>query len=273
MKFPDIDPVLIHLGPLEIRWYALFYIISFVIGYIFIKRNYKEKGIELSKEGYENLIFYIMLGVILGGRAGYVVFYNFAYYLQHPLEVIWPFKDGQFVGISGMSFHGGALGVIAAGLIFCRKYKLSFYQYADPVMPLVAIGLGLGRLGNFINAELYGRITTVPWGIVFPGTNGQPRHPSQLYEMFLEGVIMFAVLQYLNKKSLRHGIVFWAFIGLYGIFRFVLEFVRQPDAHMPNHGFLIGFLTMGQILSFVMLITAFAAMIRIYMRRESNETS
>ena len=273
MNFPDIDPVLLHLGPLEIRWYALFYIMSFGIGYFLIKRNYKQKNIELSREEYENLIFYIMLGVILGGRFGYVVFYNFAYYLSNPLEIIWPFKDGQFVGISGMSFHGGALGVIIAGMIFCRKIKKPFLKMADPVMPLVAIGLGLGRLGNFINAELYGRVTNVPWGIVFPGTDGQPRHPSQLYEMFLEGVLMFAILHYLNKKNLRHGIVFWAFIGLYGLFRFLLEFVRQPDAHMPNHGFLIGFLTMGQILSSVMMIFATTAIIMIYKKRDNDENA
>ena len=248
IKYPDISPTIFSLGPFQIRWYGLLYIISFIIGYIFIKKAYKQRNIEISKEDYDNLLFNVMLGVIIGGRIGYILFYNFSYYLHNPLKVF-AFWEG------GMSFHGGALGVIVAGLLFCKKHKFSFYKLADPAMFLVAIGLGLGRLGNFINGELYGRPTTVAWAMKFPDDPfGVPRHPSQLYEFFLEGIILSAICFYLYKKNLKEGIVFWSFIGFYGIFRIFIEFFREPD---PQLGFiLLGKFTMGQLLSSLMIIVS-----------------
>ncbi|MCB5269420.1 MAG: prolipoprotein diacylglyceryl transferase, partial [Candidatus Cloacimonadaceae bacterium] len=187
LSFPNISPEIASFSLLgmqfHIRWYGLFYVLSFVLAYFLYRHMLKLKGIKMPREQYESAIFYVMLGVILGGRLGYVLFYNFLYYLQHPLEVfaVWE---------GGMSFHGGALGVIVAGLMFCRKHKYSFADLADAAIPLVAAGLALGRLGNFINAELWGRVSTLPWAMVFPGAGDLPRHPTQLYEMLTEGVLL-----------------------------------------------------------------------------------
>ncbi len=251
MTYPHINPEILRIGPLAIRWYGLLYIISFVITYLFLKKKYAERKILLNGEDYENLIFYIMLGVILGGRIGYILFYNLGFYFKNPLEIF-------AVWHGGMSFHGGALGVMIAGLIFARKVKIGFYRLADPVMSFVAIGLGLGRIGNFINGELYGRVTSLPWGMIFPNSDGLPRHPSQLYEFFLEGICLFFISRFVLKKQNHDGITFWSFIGFYGIFRFMLEFVRQPD---PQLGFVIGIFTQGQILSSFMILASIIGII------------
>lgn len=259
LKFPDIDPTILKIGTLEIRWYGLFYIVGFLIAYIFLRKNYAHKNIKLKKDEYESLLFNLMLGVIIGGRLGYVIFYNLVFYLHHPLQifVVWQ---------GGMSFHGGALGVILFGYLFSRKYKYNFYQLADPIMPLVSIGLFFGRIGNFINAELYGRITDKPWGMKFPiydhlgkiSDYTKPRHPSQLYEAFMEGILLFLITYFLFRKVKKPGVVFWSWIGLYGLFRFLIEFVREPDAHL---GYLIGFMTMGQILCSIMAAGSIIALI------------
>ncbi|PID28523.1 MAG: prolipoprotein diacylglyceryl transferase [Candidatus Cloacimonadota bacterium] len=246
LKFPEIQPHILKLGFLEIRWYGLLYIVSFFIGFFFVKKNFAYRGIKISKKDYEDLLFYIMMGVVLGGRMGYILFYNLGYYFSHPLHVF-------YVWQGGMSFHGGALGAIIIAYFFCRKKGFRFLQIADPVMPFIAIGLGLGRLGNFINAELWGRVTTLPWGMVFPNSDGLPRHPSQLYELFLEGIVLTIISQIMVMKKVKEGLVFWNFLGLYGIFRFIVEFFREPDEHL---GFLFLGLTMGQILSSVMIISA-----------------
>ncbi len=253
MIYHNINPTLVKLGFLEIRWYGLMYILSFLVGYILLKKFLKLKGISISREKYDNLLFNIMLGVIVGGRLGYILFYNLPFYLHNPLNI---FK----VWLGGMSFHGGALGVIIIGYIFCRKNKLSFYQMADPVMPLVSLGLLLGRLGNFINGELYGKVSHLPWAMVFPGSDGKPRHPSQLYEAFLEGILLFVITFIILKYSKKAGIVFWSWLGFYGLFRFLVEFVREPDAHL---GYIFWFFTMGQILSSVMIIVSASALIYI----------
>jgi phosphatidylglycerol:prolipoprotein diacylglycerol transferase len=263
MKYPELNPVLFRIGALEARWYGLLYIIGFVVGYIFYRRYLKFRNISMTKEVYEEFIFQVMLGVILGGRLGYVLFYNLPYYFYHPLEIF-------AVWHGGMSFHGGALGVIILGWRFCRKNNYRFYQLADPVMPLIAIGLGLGRLGNFINGELYGRVTTVPWGMVFPADpSGMPRHPSQLYEAFLEGFLLWAITYLILRKACREGYVFWSWIGLYGIFRFLVEFVRQPDAHL---GYMWGLFTRGQVLSSFMILAAVIGIIFIARRSSTDET-
>jgi phosphatidylglycerol:prolipoprotein diacylglycerol transferase len=259
IAFPNINPDIVKFTlfgfPLQIRWYGLFYVLSFIIGYLLYRPNLKYRNVKLTKEQYEGLIFSMMLGVILGGRFGYVIFYNLAYYLQHPLEIF-------AVWSGGMSFHGGALGVIIAGALFLRKNKLNFWKLADPMMPLVAIGLGLGRLGNFINGELYGRVTNVPWAMIFPESDGQPRHPTQLYEFFLEGVVLAIICQLVYRKTKIEGMGFWAFIGSYGIFRVIVEFFREPDAiDLYKNGLFLGFITVGMLLSFLMVV---ASLIGIY---------
>lgn len=260
LEFPKISPTIFKLGSLEVRWYGFFYILAFIICIIFYKKLLPKRKVKLSQQNYDNLLFQLMLGVILGGRFGYVIFYNLGYYLHNPLKIfaVWE---------GGMSFHGGALGVIIAGLLFCRKHKLKFLQMADPMMPLVSIGLTLGRFGNFINAELYGRVTDVPWAMIFP-TDLQklPRHPSQLYEMFLEGILLFFISLIILNKTKRFGTVFWSWIFFYGLFRFFVEFFRQPDAHL---GFVLGFMSMGQVLSSVMVIAGIIGFIFLYRRKNA----
>jgi phosphatidylglycerol:prolipoprotein diacylglycerol transferase len=252
LKYPDINPSIIKFGSLDIRWYGFLYIVGFLIGYIFLRKLLKYRKITLKKDEYENMLFRIMLGIIIGGRLGYILFYNLSYYFIHPLDILKVWEGG-------MSFHGGAIAVIILGYFFCKKHKLSFLQLADPVLPLASIGIGLGRLGTFINAELYGRVTNVPWAMIFP-TDPQklPRHPSQLYEIFLEGIVLFVVSFLMLRKISKPGIVFWTWIGLYGLFRFLVEFVREPDTQL---GFVLGPLTMGQVLSLFMIISGIIALI------------
>jgi phosphatidylglycerol:prolipoprotein diacylglycerol transferase len=267
LRFPNISPEIASFSllglDLHIRWYGLFYVLSFIAAYFLYKPLLKRRGIKLDREQYESVIFYVMLGVILGGRMGYVLFYNFVHYLTHPLAVfaVWE---------GGMSFHGGALGVIAAGLFFCKRHKLSFYTMADAATPLVAIGLGLGRLGNFINAELWGKVTTLPWGMIFPGGGELPRHPTQLYEMLTEGVILGLLSWYLLGKKLKEGFVFWTFIGGYGIMRFLIEFVRVPDdiSFYEDFGFIFGIMSIGQFLSMLMVFAAGIGYWMIYRRKQ-----
>lgn len=244
MTFPNIDPVFLRLGPLEFRWYGLMYIIGFISAYFIILSGVKRKKLPLEKDDVADLIFTVAVGVILGGRFGYILFYNLAYYLAHPLKLfaVWE---------GGMSFHGGLIGALLASLFYIRKHKLRFYPLADIGFLAAPVGLGCGRIGNFINGELYGRVTDVPWGMVFPGGGPLPRHPSQLYEATLEGPVMFLIL-YLISRNVKHdGVVVWSFVALYGLFRFLLENFREPDQQL---GFLIGGLSMGQLLSLPMLI-------------------
>ena len=262
LQFPEINPTIIKLGMFEVRWYGLFYIVGFLIAYIFVKKSYAKKNIELKKEDYETLLFNLMLGVIIGGRLGYILFYNFQYYLSHPLQIL-------AVWQGGMSFHGGAIGVLVFGYLFCKKHNYNFYKLADPVAPFASIALFLGRIGNFINGELWGRATNVPWAMVFPSDPKQlPRHPSQLYEAFLEGILLFTITYIMFRKIKRKGIVFWTWIGLYGLFRTMVEFVRQPDA---NLGYVLGFMTMGQILSSLMIVSSLIGIFLIF-REKKDET-
>ncbi|MEN6444516.1 MAG: prolipoprotein diacylglyceryl transferase [Candidatus Cloacimonas sp.] len=269
ITFPQINPDIVSFSigslNLHIRWYGLFYVLSFILTFVLYKPFLKLRNIKLSKEHYESIIFYLMLGVILGGRIGYILFYNLPYYIAHPMMVfaVWE---------GGMSFHGGALGVIIAGWIYCHRHKLNFYAMADAAIPIVAIGLGLGRLGNFINGELWGKPTALPWGMIFPGSDGVPRHPSQLYELFLEGIVMFVITFYLLKKLKKDGLVFWSFIGLYGIFRFLIEFVREPDEidFYTQFGFIFGFMSIGQFLSLIMIILSVLGFYKITTRHKEN---
>jgi len=257
LAYPHIDPVIFRIGPLAVRWYGLMYLIGFLAAWLVIRHLARLRNLPLDKDDLSDLLFYGVVGVILGGRLGYTLFYNLSYYLDHPLRIfaVWE---------GGMSFHGGLLGVIVAALIFCRRKKLPPLATGDILVTAATIGLGLGRLGNFINGELWGRITDVPWGMVFPGAGPQPRHPSQLYEAFLEGPVLFLILWTLHRRKAAPGVPFFSFFLFYGLFRFSIEFFRQPDVQL---GFLWGGATMGQLLSLPMIITGIAGLV-ICLRRE-----
>ncbi len=252
LNYPNIDPNIFQIGRLAFRWYGFMYLLGFVAGYLFLSWQIKnKKGLSLSKEEIGDAVTYAAFGVILGGRIGYTLFYNFAYYFEHPVRIL-------YVWEGGMSFHGGFLGTLAAMVLFARHKKISFYQIADYAIPAIPIGLGLGRLGNFINGELFGRAADVPWCMVFPMGGTACRHPSQLYEALLEGVTLFLILLYLNRKQLPPGVLFWSFIAGYGSFRFIVEFFREPD---PQLGFILGPFSMGQFLSFPMAALGFMMII------------
>ena len=246
--FPNIDPVAFQVGPLAVRWYGLMYLFGFVGGFFVARWLARKRGIRFTTEQLTELISYVAIGVVLGGRLGYVIFYNLPYYLAYPLQVF-AFWEG------GMSFHGGMLGAMLAGWWWVRSQGRPFYPAADCIFAAAPLGLGLGRVGNFINGELYGRPTEMPWGMVFPGAGPLPRHPSQLYEAFLEGAVLLAVLAWLGSRVKTHGVVTWAFIAGYGLIRFVVEFFREPDAHL---GLAWG-LSRGQYLSAAMVIAAAVA--------------
>jgi phosphatidylglycerol:prolipoprotein diacylglycerol transferase len=250
IQFPDIDPVFLELGPLQLRWYGLMYMVSFIIGYFLLKRYARAKAVKLSGDDVYDLLFFLILGVMIGGRLGYVLFYDLHGYLEAPLQIL-------YIWQGGMSFHGGFLGVLAAVYFLCRRRGWSFPETADLVCAVAPVGLGLVRLGNFINGELFGRPTTLPWGVIFPEGGPLARHPSQIYEALLEGLVLLIVLGWLYRKNLRPGTVAWALIGLYGLFRFMVEFVREPDSHI---GFDLGPLTRGQLLTLPMMVVGLAMM-------------
>lgn len=256
LTFPNIDPVLISLGPLSIRWYGLMYLVGFAFALWLANRRADQPGSGWTREQVSDLLFAGFLGVVIGGRVGYVLFYNFELFLQDPLYL---FK----VWTGGMSFHGGLLGVITAMFWYAKKNGRTFFGVADFIAPLVPFGLGMGRLGNFMNSELWGRVTDVPWAFVFPNGGPLPRHPSQLYEMVLEGIVLFFILNWFINKPRPLGSVSGLFLAGYGTFRFLVEYVREPDAHLGLFG---GFISMGQILSLPMVIVGILMMVWAYKR-------
>jgi phosphatidylglycerol---prolipoprotein diacylglyceryl transferase len=218
----NLNPVLVDLGPLQIRWYAVMYALSFIIAYYLICYLAPKRGVPLDRDGVGNLVLYLAAGVFFGGRLGYVLFYNLPYYLQHPAQIVTVW-DG------GMSFHGGLIGVTVAGLLFSRKRGISFWSLTELVVPVAPLGLFLGRLGNFINGELWGRPSNVPWAMIFPRASlvhgvMVPRHPSQLYEAILEGLVLFTILWIMVQKPRPKGVLLGTFLALYGTFRCFVEF-------------------------------------------------
>ncbi len=262
MVFPPLDPVIVSIGPLSIRWYGMMYLLGFVGAYFMMCHVARLRSWPFDRNTVADLLFYGVLGVVLGGRLGYTLFYNFPYYSRQPLEIF-------YVWEGGMSFHGGLLGVLVAMAVFCYRRNYAFLQVADLVVSAVPIGLGLGRIGNFINAELWGKVTALPWGIVFPGAGSLPRHPSQLYEALLEGLVLLLAVYVLQRSRSRRGVPAFAFLLLYGVFRFGVEFVRQPDQQL---GYLWGGATMGQLLSLPMIAVGLAGII-VVLKRRSHEAS
>ncbi len=252
-----MDPVLFEIGPLKIQYYGLMYIVGFAVTYfLVVYRIKREDRFDVSIEQVQNLTTAMIVGLIVGARLGYVLFYNLSYYAQHPLEIFLPFdfSNGMtLTGIAGMSYHGGLIGVVIASYIYSRRAGLSFLEMADLYVPAIPMGYTFGRLGNFINGELYGRVTDSSMGMYFPLAPGpELRHPSQLYEAFFEGIFLFIVLWNLRRIiKIRGGIMGLYLIG-YGLVRFIIEFFRQPDAHI---GFAVSNFSVGQILCFMMIVT------------------
>jgi phosphatidylglycerol:prolipoprotein diacylglycerol transferase len=244
IPYPSIDPEIVHIGPLAIRWYGVMYLIGFVASYLLVKEQIKKRGLPLGSEFLESLYTYIILGLVIGARLGYVLFYDLSVYLNHPLEIF-------AVWHGGMSFHGGLIGSVVCGVWYCKRSHADAWRVADLVTATAPIGLGMGRLGNFINGELYGRVTDRPWGMIFPNGGLLPRHPSQIYELFLEGVVLFAILWIMKDRVRKSGVLVSLFIMLYGVIRFLVEFFREPDSQL---GFVLGPFTMGQVLSTCMVM-------------------
>jgi phosphatidylglycerol:prolipoprotein diacylglycerol transferase len=258
IPYPHINPEIVRIGPFAVRWYGLMYLFGFAASYVLVTYQVKKKSLAMSRDFLDSLYTFIVLGLIIGARLGYVLFYNLSFYLQHPLEIfaVWE---------GGMSFHGGLIGSVLAGLWCCKRFAKDPWQVADLVMVTAPIGLGFGRLGNFINGELYGRVTDVPWAMVFPAGGPLPRHPSELYEFFLEGVVLFTVLWIVKDRVRKAGVLTALFITLYGVFRFLVEFFREPDAQL---GFILGPFTMGQVLSACM---ALVGAILLYLRGTATQ--
>ena len=259
---PDFDPVAFSIGPLKVRWYGLMYLVGFAIAWVLGRYRAKRPASGWQPTQVDDLVFYGAMGVILGGRIGYVVFYGFSAFLHNPLML---FKVWE----GGMSFHGGLLGVLIAMLLFTRKVNKGFFEVTDFIAPLTPLGLFFGRIGNFINGELWGRVSDLPWAMVFhtPGAGPLPRHPSQLYEAALEGVVLFIILWLYSTKPRPVRAVSGLFLVCYGVLRFAMEFVREPDAQLGYIAF--DWLTMGQLLSLPMILFGVWLLVLAY-RREAN---
>lgn len=248
--FPDINPIAISIGPIDIKWYSLAYFFGIVFGFLLLKFQVKHFKLKIATNELEDIVFYSVLGIVLGGRIGYMLLYQFHTLLSNPLELLYIWKGG-------MSFHGGLLGFAIAIYFFTKKYKVDFLNLMDHLVCVAPLGIVFGRIANFINGELFGRTTSVPWGVIFPHGDMLPRHPSAIYEAFSEGLLCFVILQiilYTTKSVEKKGKMTAMFLIFYSVSRIVCELFREPDAHI---GYLINYLTMGQMLSMPLLIAGF----------------
>ncbi len=246
LNYPQFDPVMLSIGPLQLRWYGMMYVLGILSAWLLGRYRANKPWNKWSAANLDDFITWAIIGVVVGGRLGYVFFYNADFYFSNPLKVfaVWE---------GGMSFHGGLIGVSLACWVFGRVNKMSFLEVTDFIAPLVPPGLFFGRIGNFINAELWGRYTNLPWAMPFPGAGAYPRHPSQLYEAALEGMVLFSILWWYSSKPRPTGCIGALFLLGYGCFRFIVEFAREPDAHL---GFIaLNWLSMGQLLCLPMMAT------------------
>lgn len=259
-----IKPYLFSIGSFQLRYYSLMYIVGFAVVYFVTVYRMKNEKYEYSVEMLQDYMIWAMLAMILGARLGEVFFYNFGYYLQHPLEIFLPFSfsDGiRFTGISGMSYHGGIIGILLVSIYYFRKRNINFWNFADLIVPAIPLGYTFGRIGNFTNGELFGRITEMPWGMYFPlDATQRLRHPSQLYESFFEGIFLFVILWLLRKKKHADGFLLGLYIFGYGLVRFMIEFFREPD-------FMVGPMSIGQVLCALMMT---AGLIIIFWRKQAS---
>jgi phosphatidylglycerol:prolipoprotein diacylglycerol transferase len=243
MFINNLDPVAIEIFTFELRWYSLAYIFGVILGWVYIKKIVKDPEVE---KNFNDLISGIILGIIIGGRIGYVLFYNPIYYLNNPFQIfmIWQ---------GGMSFHGGLVGVVISTILFGKKRKIDHYKFLDLISLAAPIGIFFGRIANYINSELYGRVSEVIWAVKFVKIDNLNRHPSQIYEALLEGVVLFLIMNLILKKHylIKQGLLSSYFLILYSIFRFFCEFFRQPDMHL---GFILGIFTLGQMISFIFFL-------------------
>lgn len=258
LTYPNIDPVAFHLGPLPVHWYGLMYLFGILAAWGLLAVRSRETWRGFNAEQVSDVVFFAALGVILGGRVGYMLFYDFHTVITAPWRIF-------MVWNGGMSFHGGLLGVALAMWLYARKTGKAMGDLTDFVAPVIPVGLGLGRIGNFINAELWGKVTDVPWAMVFPGAGDLPRHPSQLYEFFLEGIVLFLILWIYSRHPRPRWAVSALFLIFYGIFRFSVEFFRLPDANIGYLAF--GWLTEGQLLSLPMIVIGIVLFVWSYRRK------
>ena len=264
LPYPAINPVLVHLGPLAVRWYALAYIVGILAGWIYARTIIRSERLwggtaPLTALDFDDFIVWITIGIVLGGRTGYVLFYNLPFFIEHPLEIFELWKGG-------MSFHGGFIGCVVAVMWFARRNGIPILSLGDIVTAVGPIGLFLGRLANFINSELWGRVTDASWGVIFPNGGPLPRHPSQLYEAFLEGIVLFTVLAVMIRMGAlkRPGLILGSFITIYALARITGEMFREPD---PQLGFLWGGLTMGMLLSVPMIFAGIVLIVQAWRRK------
>lgn len=261
LQYPQIDPVAISLGPLTIHWYGVTYLVAFLAGWWLAKYRARQPNSGWKPDEIGDIVFYIVLGVIAGGKIGSVLFYQWDAFLADPLILVNLTKGG-------MSFHGGFLGVLAAFYLYARNTGRTFFEVADFIAPAFPIGLGAGRVGNFINGELWGRVTDVPWGMVFPHVGPEARHPNQLYQFFFEGIVLFAVVWWFSSRPRPRMAVSGVFVLMYGIYRFMIEFVREPDKHLGFIAF--DWLTMGQLLSLPMILVGLSLLVLAYTRNNKG---
>lgn len=242
-----ISPYIATFGPVRLHWYGFMYVVAFTVAYLLITWRIKKGEVDVSLEALQDFMTWAVLGIIIGGRLGYALFYNPIHFLTHPLSLVLPWSGGQFTGIAGMSFHGGLIGVTIATILFVRKHKIHLWNFIDAIVPAGALAFMFGRIGNFLNGELWGRETTLPWAMHFPRSGDfLLRHPSQLYEAFGEGLLLFLILWPLrNNRTLKGNFLALYLIG-YAMVRFLIEYVREPDRHL---GTVLGPFTMGQSLS------------------------
>ena len=263
IPYPNISPIIVQIGPLALRWYGLMYLIGLTSAYFFIRNRVTKRELPMTADHVYDMIVFGALGVFLGGRLGYVLFYNLPYYLQNPLKIV-------AVWEGGMSFHGGLIGVLAALILFSYRRGIPFITIADLAAAATPIGLGFGRLGNFINGELFGRPTDVPWCMVFPAGGPECRHPSQLYEAMLEGALLFTMLWLISRRPVPPGTLCGSFLAGYGLCRVTVEFFREPD---PQMGFIFDQVSMGQVLSSPMILVGIGIICWAYWRHGHNQPS